>query len=656
MRLSNGDRQRTRPVRSRRTLRMLVVVATAASAAIAPGAVAAAATDVVFDGSGWGHGVGMSQYGAYGIAAVDGGDFEDVLSHYYSGSSVDSLDDLSVPTEPLWVNLERNRSAVTLIAKKTGLGDPVDVVITRGSDSWTVGVNGRIEIDWVSGTRKCDLEFRTSGGSLIEDAGVATCDMNIGWDGDADAPTRKIEIDGCEISDWNGKEPGNEGAYDSSRPCQYGRGHIVVRAPGPSGSGPSGEFDVSLVIDLEDYVLGISEMPYFWGLSKHDAQEALRAQVVAARSYALVRQLSRGAPDDNSCNAWCHVKDTSADQRYVGWGHGWDTWIDAVTSTTRLVVTHPATPSSHLGVVEAFYFSSSGGATENNEDVWGGNSRSYLRSVDDYWALLDDVPNTRASWTRTFSPAEVATEVGLDQLTSVHPIEWYESGSVKTVEFKGKDGGKDTTVSHSGGWTKSHFGLNSRYFAVSYGPGGPDDEPTDIGETIHEEDILWLWERGIALPCDEGPDHYCPDDPMIREDMAAFMARALDLPDPGVDYFVDDNSLPFEVDINRIRAAGITFGCNPPENTRYCPGDAVTRGQMSAFLGRAWDLVDGTGADLFDDDDNSIFEDDIDRLGTAGITFGCNPPANAMFCPDDLVSRGQMASFIARALRDLGGG
>lgn len=77
---------------------------------------------------------------------------------------------------------------------------------------------------------------------------------------------------------------------------------------------------------------------------------------------------------------------------------------------------------------------------------------------------------------------------------------------------------------------------------------------------------------------------------------------------------------------------------------------------MSAFLGRAWDLVDGTGADLFDDDDNSIFEDDIDRLGTAGITFGCNPPANAMFCPDDLVSRGQMASFIARALRDLGGG
>ena len=230
-------------------------------------------------------------------------DFEDVLSHYYSGSSVDSLDDLSVPTEPLWVNLERNRSAVTLIAKKTGLGDPVDVVVTRGSDSWTVGVNGRIEIDWVSGTRKCDLEFRTSGGSLIEDAGVATCDMNIGWDGDADAPTRKIEIDGCEISDWNGKEPGNEGAYDSSRPCQYGRGHIVVRAPGPSGSGPSGEFDVSLVIDLEDYVLGISEMPYFWGLSKHDAQEALRAQVVAARSYALVRQLSRGAPDDNSCNA-----------------------------------------------------------------------------------------------------------------------------------------------------------------------------------------------------------------------------------------------------------------------------------------------------------------------------------------------------------------
>ncbi len=57
----------------------------------------------------------------------------------------------------------------------------------------------------------------------------------------------------------------------------------------------------------------------------------------------------------------------------------------------------------------------------------------------------------------------------------------------------------------------------------------------------------------------------------------------------------------------------------------------------------------GTG-NLFTDDDGSVFEDDIDKLGTAGVTKGCNPPDNDRFCPDDLVQRDQMASFLGRAL------
>ncbi len=631
--------------------RVATTLALVAAMTAAPVSGASAATDVVFEGSGWGHGVGLSQYGAYGMAAVDGSGFEAIVEHYYTGSTVKSLDDLSVPVEPLWVNLEKDSEGVVLIAKKTGLGDPADVVVTRGSDTWTVGVNERIDIDWVDGTRNCDLEFRTSGGSLIEDAGRATCDIDIDWDGDAALPTRKIEIDGCEISDWNGREPGNEDAYGSSRAGQYARGSMVVRAPGPGGNGP---FDVSVIMDLEDYVVGISEMPYFWGLAKHDAQEALRAQVVAARSYALARQLARGNPQDNSCKAWCHVRDSTADQRYVGWGHGWDTWIDAVNSTSRLVLTHPSTPSSHQGVVEAFYFSSSGGRTENNEDVWGGNGREYLRSVDDHWALLDEVPNTRAEWTRTRSAAEVASAVGLDSLTSVHAIAWYESGSVKTVQFTGKDGGSTKVIEKSGAWTKGNLSLVSRWFSVSYGPGGPG--PVDIGDSVHAEDILWLWNQGIALPCGDGEDHYCPDDDMVREDMAAFMAAALELPATGTDYFDDDDGLPHEDAINSFREAGITFGCNPPDNTHFCPADSVTRGQMAAFFGRAWNLVDGIGSDYFSDDDDSVFEDDIDKLREAAITFGCNPPTNSLYCPDSFVTRGQMASFIARALKQLGTG
>ena len=80
------------------------------------------------------------------------------------------------------------------------------------------------------------------------------------------------------------------------------------------------------------------------------------------------------------------------------------------------------------------------------------------------------------------------------------------------------------------------------------------------------------------------------------------------------------------------------------------PNDAVTRGQMAAFLVRAFGYSAGSGADLFIDDDGSTFENDIDRLGKAGITNGCNPPTNDRYCPDDPVLRDQMGSFLSRAL------
>jgi hypothetical protein len=71
---------------------------------------------------------------------------------------------------------------------------------------------------------------------------------------------------------------------------------------------------------------------------------------------------------------------------------------------------------------------------------------------------------------------------------------------------------------------------------------------------------------------------------------------------------------------------------------------------MAAFLVRAEGLVRSSGRNLFIDDDDSIFELAIDRLGTAGITQGCNPPVNNRFCPDASVLRGQMAAFLTRAL------
>ncbi len=98
--------------------------------------------------------------------------------------------------------------------------------------------------------------------------------------------------------------------------------------------------------------------------------------------------------------------------------------------------------------------------------------------------------------------------------------------------------------------------------------------------------------------------------------------------------------------INKLAESGITRGCNPPSNDRYCPDSSVTRGQMAAFLVRAFGYADAGGSDLFVDDDTSIFENDIDKLGTAGVTRGCNPPTNDRFCPSDKVLRDQTASFL----------
>lgn len=172
----------------------------------------------------------------------------------------------------------------------------------------------------------------------------------------------------------------------------------------------------------------------------------------------------------------------------------------------------------------------------------------------------------------------------------------------------------------------------------------------DDDDSVHEADIEVLDALGITRGCNPPlNDRYCPEDQVTRGQMAAFLSRALGLPTTSVDYFTDDNGSVFQADINSIAAAGITLGCNPPDNDRYCPNDQVTRGQMAAFLRRAFALP-GTSIDYFVDDNGTIFESDIDAIAAAGITLGCNPPDNDYYCPAASVTRAQMASFLVRAV------
>jgi hypothetical protein len=177
---------------------------------------------------------------------------------------------------------------------------------------------------------------------------------------------------------------------------------------------------------------------------------------------------------------------------------------------------------------------------------------------------------------------------------------------------------------------------------------------TDTEDSVFKDDIIWLANEGITKGCNPPTNNlFCPDDDVTREQMAAFLVRALGLTDDGGgNTFLDvPAGSTFENDIAKLATAGITKGCNPPANTNFCPGDTVTREQMAAFMVRALGLTDDGGGNTFTDvPAGSTFENDIAKLATAGITKGCNPPTNTNFCPGDNVTRGQMAAFMRRAL------
>jgi LmbE family N-acetylglucosaminyl deacetylase len=172
----------------------------------------------------------------------------------------------------------------------------------------------------------------------------------------------------------------------------------------------------------------------------------------------------------------------------------------------------------------------------------------------------------------------------------------------------------------------------------------------DIAGSTFAADIVWLADAAITQGCNPpANDQFCPSKNVTRGQMAAFLVRFLGLTDDGGgNTFTDDNGSVFEDDIAKLAAAGVTTGCNK-DGTEFCPNKNVTRGQMAAFLVRALGLTDEGGGNTFIDDNGSVFEDDIAKLAAAGVTAGCNPPANNQFCPDKNVTRGQMAAFLRRA-------
>jgi hypothetical protein len=169
--------------------------------------------------------------------------------------------------------------------------------------------------------------------------------------------------------------------------------------------------------------------------------------------------------------------------------------------------------------------------------------------------------------------------------------------------------------------------------------------PPYVDVTNHSliDHIMWITYAGISTGC--GNRFFCPNDAVTRAEMAAFLARALDLPGTAEDFFTDDDGHPLEISINRVAAAGITLGC---ATDRYCPENPVTRGEMASFIDRAFDLP-ATSNDYFSDDETSTHEGAINRLAKAGITGGCTA---TRFCPTASTTRAEMSAFLHRAIGD----
>lgn len=150
--------------------------------------------------------------------------------------------------------------------------------------------------------------------------------------------------------------------------------------------------------------------------------------------------------------------------------------------------------------------------------------------------------------------------------------------------------------------------------------------------------------------CADG-DGLCPSEPIERWEMAVWLVRVLDgeEPPPIRTPLFDDvaDGVWWAAHTERLAGLGVTKGCASGP-PRYCPDDHVTRAQMATFLVRAFDLPPGPPAGFADVAATSVHAPNIDALAEAGVTAGC-AARPARYCPRKAVTRAQVATFLARA-------
>ena len=188
----------------------------------------------------------------------------------------------------------------------------------------------------------------------------------------------------------------------------------------------------------------------------------------------------------------------------------------------------------------------------------------------------------------------------------------------------------------------------------------PDPEPepaddeifSDIDDapSVHRAAVQTLSDEGVLDSTGCGDGRLCPEDHLLRWEMAVWLVRVVD---DGVDPLPTRRSRFVDVDadewwsphVERLAELGITEGCKT-EPLSYCPDQPVTRAQMASFLVRVFKLRRAESAG-FEDTAGNVHARNIDAIFAAEITTGCVAEPLS-YCPDQPVSRAQMASFLVR--------
>ena len=420
-------------------------VTSEARTAVATTAVAPVPASFTFNGSGWGHGLGMSQYGAYG-QALDGRTANQILEHYYAPATVTQ----STSNPELRVQVLATSSDVT-------------VSLVQGSWELVYGPDASLYTLPLTAT---SVTF-----TYTPDGRVATTIGGRTYRTSASMPQLFLQWSGTRYMSGSAGLVRVPGANAGTGSVVYRYGRLVLEPY-------SGKVDVLTDVLLNtEYLYGIAEMPSSW------PSEALKAQAIAARTYAL-RAYDAGLKSYGG-----HLTDETTSQKYTAWNKQNETtygvrWVAAVDATGS--ATSGSVVTYHGSLVQTYYSSSTGGRTINSEDVWGGGTYPYLRSQDDHWSIAPAVHNPYASWTSTLTQAQVAALFHLPDVLTLRVATRTSSGAVSQVVATSSSGATSNLLSRATtDGVRTTLGLKSAFFTIGSKStvtrlGGPDRTSTAI--------------------------------------------------------------------------------------------------------------------------------------------------------------------------------